>query len=146
MVIASVLAPFLIIKNVLFKLLFIFNVHILRSEDDCFTITLTPKLKSLFFYQLSFNASDHTIMTSTNHPPRKWTVDLLFKNNRVSKHVTDFKNSPPPFRVDVINVRFLIRNRFLKKWVERLETSKAKYFISFCNTFFYLSRKIKYTW
>ena len=34
-----------------FKLLFILNIHILRSEDGCFTVTLAPKLKMELFYQ-----------------------------------------------------------------------------------------------
>ena len=38
-----------------------------------------------------------------NHP-QKWTIDLLFKNNRIRKHVTNFKTPPPSFRVDVINI------------------------------------------
>ena len=56
----------------------------------------------------------HPFMTSTKNdqffdPPypdhlQKWTIELLFKNNRNRKHVTNFKTPPPPFRVDVINV------------------------------------------
>ena len=38
------------------------NVHILSSEDKCFTTTLAPKLKMLVFVKLSFNIRDHTIM------------------------------------------------------------------------------------
>ena len=49
-------------------------------------------------------------MTTTTHP-----TDLLFKNNRICKHVTNFKTSPPPPYVDIINVWSLIRKNFLKK-------------------------------
>ena len=38
------------------------------------------------------------------HHPQKWTEDLLFKDNRIRKHVTNFKTPPGPFCVDVINV------------------------------------------
>ena len=38
------------------------------------------------------------------HHPQKWIINLLFKNNRIRKQVTNFKTPPPPFRVDVINV------------------------------------------
>ena len=38
------------------------------------------------------------------HHPQNWTTDLLFKSNRISKHVTNFKTPPPPFRMAVINV------------------------------------------
>ena len=38
------------------------------------------------------------------HHLQKWTIDLLFENNRIRKHVTNFKTPPPTFRVDVINV------------------------------------------
>ena len=34
----------------------------------------------------------------------KWTIDQLFKNNRVCKRMTNFKNLPPIFCVVVINV------------------------------------------
>ena len=60
-------------------------------------------------------------MMSTNHPdtptphPQKVAIDLLFQNNKICKHVTDFKTFPPPFPVDVINIRSLTGNIFLKK-------------------------------
>ena len=60
-------------------------------------------------------------MMSTNHPdtptphPQKVAIDLLFKNNKICKPVTDFKTFPPPFPVDVINIRSLTGNIFLKK-------------------------------
>ena len=38
---------------------------------------------------------------------KKLTTDLILKNNRMRKHVTNFKNKPPAFRVNVINVYFL---------------------------------------
>ena len=28
--------------------------------------------------------------------PQKWTIDLLFSNNRIHKHVANFKTLPPP--------------------------------------------------
>ena len=31
------------------------------------------------------------------HHLQKWTIDLFFKNNRIHKHVTNFKTPPPPF-------------------------------------------------
>ena len=36
--------------------------------------------------------------------PPPSSIDLLFKNNRIRNHVTNFKTPSPPFRVDVINV------------------------------------------
>ena len=38
------------------------------------------------------------------HHLQKWTTNLLFKSNRIRRHVTNFKTSLPPFHVDVINV------------------------------------------
>ena len=73
-------------------------------------------------YHLLFLIRGHTVTTSTkndqfcaNPPPpplppaqtpdlQKWTTDLLFKNNRICKHRTNYKTS---FHVDVINVWFL---------------------------------------
>ena len=55
----------------------------------------------------------HPFMTSTKndqifdphpHHPQKGTIDLLFKNNRICKHVANLKKKPLPFRVDVVNV------------------------------------------
>ena len=40
------------------------------------------------------------------HHPQKWTTDLLFKNSRIRKHVSNFKTPPPlpsTFHVDLIN-------------------------------------------
>ena len=34
--------------------------------------------------------------------PQNWTVDLLFKNNIIRKHVANFKNPFTPFLVDFI--------------------------------------------
>ena len=53
------------------------------------------------------------------HPhPQKWTINLLFKNNRICKHVTcpppNFKTSPPPLPTDVIDAWTLIRSIFQK--------------------------------
>ena len=31
-----------------FKVLFILNIHILKSEDGCFTVTVAPKLQTFF--------------------------------------------------------------------------------------------------
>ena len=73
---------------------------------------------------------------------QNWTIDMLFKNNRICKHVTNFKTSWPPFCVDIINVWSLIENNFLNgKLRERLETSKVKSFISFCYMFFWFAPK-----
>ena len=38
------------------------------------------------------------------HHPQKWTINLLFKNNRICKHVTNLKTPLLHFHVDVINV------------------------------------------
>ena len=120
------------------------NVHILRSEDGCSAITLAPELKVLLFYQSSFNIKDHAIITSTNHPPpplvhphpQKWTIDLLFKNNRICKHVTNFKTSPPPLLTDVINVWTLLASIFKNcEWRDRILQSWNLLFFS-VTTFF----------
>ena len=49
------------------------------------------------------------------HPhPQKKKIDLLFKNNRIYKHVTNFKTSPPLLPTDVINAWTLVRSIFKK--------------------------------
>ena len=50
------------------------------------------------------------------HHPQKWTIDLLFKNNRIRKHVTNLKTPSPPFRVDIINVWSLTRDTCYLHW------------------------------
>ena len=40
---------------------------------------------------------------------QKWTIDQSFKINRICKHVANFKTPLPTFRVDVINVRSLMK-------------------------------------
>ena len=103
-----------------FKLLLILNVHILRIEVGCFTVTLTPKLKTLFFYRSKFQYWRSYNYDATNHQTtnpsilrlQKWTIDLLLKNNGIYNHVTDFKTSPSPVCVDATNVCFLIGKNF----------------------------------
>ena len=69
-----------------------------------------------------------------NHP-QKWTIDLLFKNNRIRKHVTNFKTPPPSFRVDVINImshiKYVKESNF-KKFVtpEMVEMGQNKDFLN----------------
>ena len=43
------------------------------------------------------------------HPTylKKWTIDLFFKNNRIYKHMTNFRLSSPLLRVNTLNVRSL---------------------------------------
>ena len=50
---------------------------------------------------------------STTHPyhPKKRIIDLLFKNNRIHRNVTNFTN-PYPIFVDIINVCSLIQITF----------------------------------
>ena len=84
----------------------------------------------------------------TTHPPlAKMNNRSVVKINRIHKHMKNFKTSSHSFCVDVINVWPPIGNNFLKKVMERLETSKFKPFISFCNIFFFfhLFHKRKYT-
>ena len=50
--------------------------------------------------------------TPTSQHLQKWTIDILLKNNRIRKHVTDFKTPSLLFRVDVINVWYHSR----KQW------------------------------
>ena len=57
--------------------------------------------------------------------------ELLFKNNRICKHVTNFKTSPPSLRMDVINVWSLIGKNFKKSecrdWrLQRLDLLRKK--------------------
>ena len=79
-----------------------------------------PKKKQLMHFRWSLPVFTvvwgHPFMTSTKndqsfdfrypylHHLQKWTIDLLFKNNIIRKHVTNFKTPPPPFRMEVINV------------------------------------------
>ena len=103
-----------------FKLLLILNVHILRIEVGCFTVTLTPKLKTLFFYRSKFqywrsynyDATNHQTTNPSTLRLQKWTIDLLLKDNGIYNHVTDFKTSPSPVCVDFINVCFFIEKNF----------------------------------
>ena len=78
-------------------------------------------------------------MTSTNHPlplplhlhPQKWAIDLLFKNNSISKYVTNLKTSPPPLPTNVINVWVIIRRIFKKcEWRDRILQSLNLLFLS----------------
>ena len=70
------------------------------------------------------------------HHPQKWTIDLLFKNNRIRKHVTNFKTLPPPFRVDVINVwspiSFEAKLKSRKLWSKKMHALTFWQFVS-CN-------------
>ena len=57
------------------------------------------------------NSKIHSVTSTRGYsfvtPPHcleKWTIDQLFKNNRVCKHMKNFKNPPPTFCVIVINV------------------------------------------
>ena len=43
-------------------------------------------------------------LTPLPPPSAKKNNYLLFKNNKIRKHVTNFKTPPTPFCVDVINV------------------------------------------
>ena len=45
--------------------------------------------------------------TSTSIFWKKWTIDQLFKNNRICKQVINFKNAPRTFCVVIINLCFL---------------------------------------
>ena len=52
-----------------------------------------------------------TILWHPTHTPhlQNGIIDLLFKNNRIRKHVTNFKTpSSPAFHVDLLNIWFLI--------------------------------------
>ena len=49
--------------------------------------------------------------TTRNPNSQRQTIDLLFKNNRICKHKTNFKTPHHPLRVDFINVWFL-------KWLQ----------------------------
>ena len=135
-----------------FKLLFILNVHILRSEDGCFTITPAPKLKVLLFYQnkdfllriIKFWRPEPIPQPPTppTHPhPIKWTINLLFKNNRICKHAIcpppNFKTSPPP--TNVIDAWSLIRSIFQKcERRDRILQSLNLLFLSATTFFKYL--------
>ena len=87
----------------------------------------------LLFYHVRFNISDQRTMTSTNypHPP-------MFRNNRICKHMTNFKTYPTPLRVDVINIWFLTGKNFSKKVSGGIGDFQVKYFISFCSTIFFI--------
>ena len=110
-----------------FKLLSILNVHILGSKMACFNVTLPPKLKMLLFIKISFNIRDHTTIMSTNHPPapsppflQKQTIDLLFKNNRICNHMTNFKTSPSFLLKGCHKCLVPYRKKFLKQVSEMI--------------------------
>ena len=103
--------------------------------------------KCYFLIKASFNIKDHTTNYDVHNPPspepthphlQKWTVDLLFWNNKIYKHVANFKTSPPPLFIDIING--LLQEVFCKKkWLEGSDPSKLKSFISFCDQVFQMS-------
>ena len=84
-------------------------------------------------------------MTFTDHPPRtnphlqKLTIDLLFKNNRICKDVTNFKTSLTILCVDIIYVWSLIKG----EWSDWRHQKLDILYLSV--TFFYLFYKMKYT-
>ena len=85
---------------------------------------------------MKFTKKQFLDLQPTSHS-QKWTIDLLIR-----KLVANFKTPPshllPTFRVDVINVwSLIVKDLKKRKWVERLQTSKIKSFISFCNTLFW---------
>ena len=95
------------------------------------------------------NIRDHTVIHKVHKKwlifwptphLQNWTIDLLFKINRIHKHVINFKTYSSPFCVDVVNVWSFIGNNFKKKVMERLETL-FKSFVSLCDTIFYLFHK-----
>ena len=51
----------------------------------------------------SIHKNDHYCEPYHLHP-QKLKINLLFKNNRIRNHVSDFKTYPSSCRVDVINV------------------------------------------
>ena len=106
------------------------------------------KLKTFLFIEVTFNISCHTIMTFTKKQKQffdpqptshlqKWTIDLLIR-----KHVPNFKTPPlhPPPHLPYGRHKCMVsyRKGFKKrKWVETLQTSMIKSFISFWNTLFW---------
>ena len=73
----------------------------LNILNDCWVL-LTPCMEVNWLV-----CKGHPFMTSTKmtnfltplpYHPQKWTIDLLFKNNRIRKHVTNYKlqDSPNP--------------------------------------------------
>ena len=132
-----VFCPFSKIKNVFSYFSF-----------GCFTVSLPPKPRMLpFFIKVSFSINDHKMKKSTNHPhpstlhPQKLTINLLLKNNRICKHMTNFKVSSP-LRVDAADVWSLYES-ILKKseWKDRRFEILNFSFLSITR-FFYLSRKM----
>ena len=102
-----------------FKLLFIVNVHILRSEDGCFTVTGT-KAKNITLLTLGIIQLRHPQkMTNTFNdlPTTPYTKPLFAKmnsrsvgkNNRIQKLATNFKTSFPPFCC--VDVKCLVPHR-----------------------------------
>ena len=107
--------------------------------------------KPLFFHQIP---KSHNLLWSNFHNLTeyctriminwlrlsKWLIKwFLFLKLIICKHMTNFpdKTSLPLLLVDNIYIGSLVGKNF-KKWVEGSETSKAKSFISLCNTFFFI--------
>ena len=113
-------------KNDYFQLSLMFTDYISSQKDFKFNnsyiikiiiIDISRTVVPSYWTIIFFTIRGHPFMTSTKmtnfltllpHHPQKWTIDLLFKNNRIHKHVTNFKTPTPPFLVDVINVWSLI--------------------------------------
>ena len=69
-------------------------------------------------------------------PDNIQSIDILFENNRICKHVTNFKTSPPPLLTDVINVWTLLASIFKNcEWRDRILQSWNLLFFS-VTTFF----------
>ena len=72
---------------------------------SCLKLQVSFSLKGSSIYDVHKNSQ---FFDSPPHPyplhSQNWTIDLLFKNNRIRKHVTNFKTPPPPFRVGVRNL------------------------------------------
>ena len=61
-------------------------------------------------------------MTNFVHPytfhPQKWTTDLLFKDNRIRKHVTIFKNPLPRFCEDIMVLKDIWKKQKIWRLVD----------------------------
>ena len=104
------------------------------------------KLKTFLFIEVTFNISGHTIMTFTKKIifwPLTHFPSAKMNNASVNSQTgAEFQDSTPSLTPNLPYGRQKCmapyRNGFKKrKSLDRLQTSKVKFFMSFCNTLFW---------
>ena len=81
------------------------NISILEQSDTIITNDLLFSLDDTSRGQTFMKSIKNDQFCDFPHSePQKWTIDILFKNNRTHKRVKNLKIPSPPLRGDVLNV------------------------------------------